>query len=362
MATPDIAPYNTYEGNGSTTEFSVSFPYLKKEFVVVYIKREDEDQEKLIQGSDWEWVNDVTIKFPATSSPREVLAEDEYISIQRETKLENQYKFTNQKRLFPEDVMDADDLDMQILQEQSRELSRTMKLNPTAVGTEVVDVSITEIVPRRALVWNEDGTGVESSELDPDEESLKAAESAREAAQSALDASGSANDASGSARDASDSAIDAANSATNAYAYYQKMRFGKQQVEFESTDWTQSGDYYTITVPTQKYIDGVYIKDGSSYKQVINVDITTTSSSVTIKSMSAFDGCYLLTTPEEITYTHVQETPSIIWTINHNMDKYPSVTFVDDDGVVFVGTIQYVSSNQIKATFLEAVSGKAYLN
>lgn len=131
MATPDIAPFNKYIGNGATTQFSVGFPYISADFVHVYIKRTDSDQEE-VDASDWEWVNDTTIRFPATGSSEAVLADGEVLVVQRETPTENEFTFANQKRLFPEDVMKADDLDMQILQEQARELNRAVKVEPTS--------------------------------------------------------------------------------------------------------------------------------------------------------------------------------------------------------------------------------------
>lgn len=131
MATPDIVPYNKYIGNGATTEFSVSFPYIKPEFVHVYIRRVGYGQEELT-ADDWSWVNATTIKFPAVGSSQAILGVDDILVVQRETPTENQFEFTNQKRLFPEDVMGADDLEMQILQEQSRELDRALKLQPTS--------------------------------------------------------------------------------------------------------------------------------------------------------------------------------------------------------------------------------------
>lgn len=131
MATPDIAPFNKYIGNGATTQFSVGFPYIDTDFIHVYIKRADSDQEE-VEATDWEWVNETTIRFPATGSSEAILADGEVLVVQRETPTESEFTFANQKRLFPEDVMKADDLEMQILQEQARELDRAIKVEPTS--------------------------------------------------------------------------------------------------------------------------------------------------------------------------------------------------------------------------------------
>jgi hypothetical protein len=51
--------YNIYAGNGSTTQFSVSFPYIRKEHIVAYVN--------YTLTSAFTWVNDSTIQF--TTAP-----------------------------------------------------------------------------------------------------------------------------------------------------------------------------------------------------------------------------------------------------------------------------------------------------
>jgi len=64
----------------------------------------------------------------------------------------------------------------------------------------------------------------------------------------------------------------------------------------------------------------------------------------------------------EITYVHTQSVASAQWTIEHNLDKYPSVTVVDSAGTVVIGDCQYISRNAVVLSFIGAFSGKAYLN
>lgn len=61
-------------------------------------------------------------------------------------------------------------------------------------------------------------------------------------------------------------------------------------------------------------------------------------------------------------YTHNQSTPSASWTINHSLNKNPSVTVVDSSGNQVEGAVTINSLNQITITFCGAFSGKAYLN
>lgn len=139
MATENVPVFNKYEGNGAATEFSIGFPYLDTSFVKVYIKRAGENEEKL-DSNRFSFVNDTTIKFPVLETDT-VLQEGEVITIQRETILGSEYEFDNQVRLFPEEVMNADDLSFQQIQELARDLERAVKVKPTDEQTseELID-------------------------------------------------------------------------------------------------------------------------------------------------------------------------------------------------------------------------------
>ena len=61
-------------------------------------------------------------------------------------------------------------------------------------------------------------------------------------------------------------------------------------------------------------------------------------------------------------YVFVQSSPSATWVVNHNLNKYCSVTVVDSaDNIVF-GDVLYNSLNQVTLTFAGAFSGKAFFN
>lgn len=50
------------------------------------------------------------------------------------------------------------------------------------------------------------------------------------------------------------------------------------------------------------------------------------------------------------------------WIIQHNLNKYPSVTVVDSAGTKIVGDIKYVDKNNITIKFTTDTLGTAYLN
>jgi type IV secretory pathway protease TraF len=65
---------------------------------------------------------------------------------------------------------------------------------------------------------------------------------------------------------------------------------------------------------------------------------------------------------EDKHYAHDQGIPSIVWSITHGLNKYPSVLAVDTANSVVVGQIEYIDLNNIKITFNASFSGSAYLN
>lgn len=61
-------------------------------------------------------------------------------------------------------------------------------------------------------------------------------------------------------------------------------------------------------------------------------------------------------------YKHTQSSPSATWTIQHNLNKLPSVTTVNNNNIEVKGQIQYIDTNNLTITFSAGFSGKAYLN
>lgn len=50
------------------------------------------------------------------------------------------------------------------------------------------------------------------------------------------------------------------------------------------------------------------------------------------------------------------------WIIDHNLNKYPHVTLIDDEGNTIEADIFYGSLNQVTVSFAEPQSGKAVLS
>ena len=61
-------------------------------------------------------------------------------------------------------------------------------------------------------------------------------------------------------------------------------------------------------------------------------------------------------------YVHDQGVASASWVVDHDLNKFCSVTVVDTAGTVVIGQITYNSVNRATLTFRSAFAGKAYFN
>jgi len=61
-------------------------------------------------------------------------------------------------------------------------------------------------------------------------------------------------------------------------------------------------------------------------------------------------------------FTFTQDSPSAVWNIQHNLEKFPSVTVIDSADDVVYGNTTYVDENNLTINFSAPFSGKAYLN
>jgi hypothetical protein len=57
-----------------------------------------------------------------------------------------------------------------------------------------------------------------------------------------------------------------------------------------------------------------------------------------------------------------QGIPNTVWTVNHNLNKFPSVSVVDSAKNIVTGHIQYIDLDKLLITFNASFSGTAFLN
>lgn len=62
------------------------------------------------------------------------------------------------------------------------------------------------------------------------------------------------------------------------------------------------------------------------------------------------------------TFVYDQAVPATTWTVQHGLNKFPSITVVDTAKSVVVGDYTYVDNNNVILEFSAAFAGKAYFN
>lgn len=66
--------------------------------------------------------------------------------------------------------------------------------------------------------------------------------------------------------------------------------------------------------------------------------------------------------PNDLGQVYNQTSPSTVWNIVHTLSFVPNIIIVDSEKNVVEGDYEYVSDNEITATFNTPISGKAYLS
>lgn len=147
-----------------------------------------------------------------------------------------------------------------------------------------------------------------------------------------------------------------------------------------ATNYRPDGAQYVIGVPSttvetaEVAVDDTYFFDGTQWKLQSNSNKTVSFGGI---AGSPYDNTNLasaLNAKQDVIadletirtgagiYTHDQAIAASVWTINHNLGKYPSITVVDTGGNVVSGTYTYVDENTMVAEFNAAFKGTAYLN
>ena len=65
---------------------------------------------------------------------------------------------------------------------------------------------------------------------------------------------------------------------------------------------------------------------------------------------------------EDKTFVFTQGVPAVQWTVQHNLNKFPSVSVVNNNNIVINGEVTYIDANNVQLNFSAAFAGKAYLN
>ena len=63
-----------------------------------------------------------------------------------------------------------------------------------------------------------------------------------------------------------------------------------------------------------------------------------------------------------VSYRHIQNVLSTVWTVNHNLNFYPNVTVYNSAGAMVEGTVNHINAVSLTITFSDQISGKAHLS
>jgi hypothetical protein len=70
---------------------------------------------------------------------------------------------------------------------------------------------------------------------------------------------------------------------------------------------------------------------------------------------------FTLSSPDK-TFEFTQGQPATTWNIQHDLNKFPSVSVINNNNVVINGEVTYIDKNNVQLNFSAGFSGKAYLN
>lgn len=78
--------------------------------------------------------------------------------------------------------------------------------------------------------------------------------------------------------------------------------------------------------------------------------------------LDKFYGISLYASGGDKTFMFTQDAPLATWTIQHNLNKFPSVTAVNNNNITVYGEVNYIDANNLEIKFAGGFSGKAYMN
>jgi len=61
-------------------------------------------------------------------------------------------------------------------------------------------------------------------------------------------------------------------------------------------------------------------------------------------------------------YVHPQDQASATWTVQHDLNKFPSVTTVNTNNIEMYGEVVFNDLNNLTINFSAAFSGQAFIN
>lgn len=111
--------------------------------------------------------------------------------------------------------------------------------------------------------------------------------------------------------------------------------------------------------------DQTWIGDDAREINGVPINISHTHVEVDITDLDKYTQAEvdaLIATATDNNYAHNQAVANTVWTIAHNLGKFPCVQVFDDSGNNVEGEISHTDNNNLTITFNTAFAGDAYLN
>lgn len=103
-----------------------------------------------------------------------------------------------------------------------------------------------------------------------------------------------------------------------------------------------------------------YVPDNTFFQ--LNLTFYSGNGTISLDNYYIFSEFQNPDTAGDKNYVHNQGVASATWTIQHNLNKFPSCTVVGSTGKQVFGDVQFIDENNLTITFNGLESGKAYIN
>lgn len=122
---------------------------------------------------------------------------------------------------------------------------------------------------------------------------------------------------------------------------------------------------------TKIKVSGVEYDIGADYENITNKpplhddskqDILVSGTNIKTINNQSILGSGNIDLSNDKNFVYVQHEPSDTWIIEHNLNKYPSVTIMDSANSVMIGDIKYINENKLEVKFTSSPTGTAVLN
>ena len=120
-----------------------------------------------------------------------------------------------------------------------------------------------------------------------------------------------------------------------------------EQKEISNFGHYEITSYTLIPLTTTYTLDLTYIGGNGTFEDLKYYDFATFTKSEGLGDKN---------------YVHIQDQASATWTVQHDLNKFPSVTSVNINNIEMYGEVVFNDLNNLTINFSAAFSGKAFIN